>query len=175
MRYIVAEYRNIHKFQFHIGAIRIGQKSANATILTTFQFHIGAIRISTVSHVPDLVGEFQFHIGAIRIYRDRRHNYIVFCFNSILVQLEFGYITEQPKNKFLFQFHIGAIRICIRSFLLALSWVRFNSILVQLEYETYSALFTWVISFNSILVQLESGFFSTKTAQGKVSIPYWCN
>ena len=69
----MAEYRNIHKFQFHIGAIRIGQKSANATILTTFQFHIGAIRISTVSHVPDLVGEFQFHIGAIRIYRDRRN------------------------------------------------------------------------------------------------------
>ena len=80
---------------------------------------------------------FQFHIGAIR---------------SSARSIASGKLN-------LFQFHIGAIRRGV-AFISALSDIRFNSILVQLEVTDIMAQEQNNNGFNSILVQLEAGNYS---------------
>ncbi len=54
-------------FQFHIGAIKSDDVTAQAVESTTFQFHIGAIKSEAAQREQMSRDQlFQFHIGAIK-------------------------------------------------------------------------------------------------------------
>ena len=117
-----------------------------------FQFHYGSIRTSQKMPFPCYIAsEFQFHYGSIRT------KWLEMC-------------EEQDKN---FQFHYGSIRtpqVCLST----LSFITFNSIMVQLEHATCR------LNRYGLFFQFHYGSIRTDTdfvlpSVPLLSIPLWFN
>ena len=110
MRGYYRRHERIKRFQFHIGAIKIYDRTQKRFNLFVFQFHIGAIKIRLLHNAGSGRYKFQFHIGAIKISSTPS------CFIFL----------------YKFQFHIGAIKIKAPADMPE-KLPRFNSILVRLK------------------------------------------
>jgi len=143
-------------FQFHIGAIRRILSVDHFINVLQFQFHIGAIRSKRITPTKfSYYYWFQFHIGAIRSLTANR-----------------SLMSDATK----FQFHIGAIRRCSGLIDAVNAFLRFNSILVQLEGLQPARSQMPVYSFQFHIGAIRSStFFFFFPNRLVVSIPYWCN
>ena len=122
-----------HKFQSHIGAIRI--TFCNITFRNTLlYFNPTLVQLESLSdiYLRDNIG-FQSHIGAIRI-----QSWDIMLFQKLLFQSHIGAIRISASRigktvVTRFQSHIGAIRIGIHFRIKPISTQHFNPTLVQLE------------------------------------------